>query len=86
MIKLFEKLLQRLGIVPVFDEDDTINAEIEDKARDNERALGRLQDTYQKKREANTRLRHSIAIASQRTNSFEQFEQLIAAGRNDGHH
>lgn len=82
MIQQIENLFRRWGWLPPFDEDDVINAQIEDKVRDNEKVIERLQASLSKRFEINDRLRQSIQVAKKRTNSFEQFEQLIA-GRTD---
>jgi hypothetical protein len=78
IIQRIEALLQRWGFLPPFSKDDVLNAEVEDKARHNEKVVQRLRASLSKRHEANGRLRHSITIAKRRTNSFEQFERMIA--------
>lgn len=82
MIQLFERLLQRWGLIPHFSRDDVLNASIEDKARDTEIIVRRLEVANTKRLEANAKLRRSIQIAKRRTNSFEEFERHLV-GRND---
>lgn len=78
MIQYFENLLRRWGVLPPFDRNDVLNADIEDKSRDTEKVIGRIRSSLGKRHEANARLRHSLLIARRRTNSFEQFEALIS--------
>lgn len=78
MIQHLERLLQRWGILPQFDRDDVLNADIEDKARDTEDVIGRIRSSINKRHEVNARLRHSLLIARRRTNSFEAFEAFIS--------
>lgn len=84
MIQQLESLLRRWGILPPFERDDVLNAEIEDALRDNEKVVERLHHSFSRRFEINDRLRESIKIAKRRTNSFEQFERYIV-GRRDDH-
>lgn len=78
MIQHIERLLKKWGLISSFDANDVVNAEIEDKARDTQEVMGRIRSSLSRRFEANAALRHSIIIAKQRTNSFEQFERLMA--------
>lgn len=78
MIQQIERLLQRWGIIRPYSDDDMINASIEDKARDNEKIIERLQGALYRRLATNEHLRESIRIAKHRTNSFEAFERQIA--------
>lgn len=83
MIQSIERFLQRIGILPPFDENDVLNASIEDKARDNEKVVERLKTSLSRRHEANFRLRTALNIAKRRTTSFEEFERMIS-GRTSG--
>lgn len=80
MIQHIENLLRRWGWIPPFDADDVLNAQLEDKARDNEKVVARLRKTLTQRLEVNEHLRKSIQIAKRRTNSFEEFERLTHNG------
>jgi hypothetical protein len=82
MIGFVERALQRIGLLPKFDKDDVLNATIEDKVREHESVVDRLHHTMNKRLETNALLRKSIAIAKQRTNSFEAFERLALRREN----
>jgi|EndMetStandDraft_3_1072993.scaffolds.fasta_scaffold1119224_2 hypothetical protein len=86
MIQQLENLFRRWGILPPFDKDDVLNASIENKARDNEKVIERLQTLLSRRFEINERLRQSIKIAKRRTNSFEEFEQYIVGRTDDNTH
>lgn len=83
MIQLFERLLKRLGWVAPFDKDDVLNASIEDKQRDTEKVIGRLQYALTKRFASNAHLRETIKLAKHRTNSFEAFERHMVGRRDD---
>lgn len=85
MIQLIENLLRKWGLLPPFDKDDVLNATIENKARDNEKVIERLQTSLSRRSLINDRLRQSIKIAKRRTNSFEQFERYIVGTKDDRH-
>jgi hypothetical protein len=82
MIQLVEQLLRKWGLVRPYSDDDLINASIEDKARDNEKIIERLQGALYRRIATNATLRESIKIAKRRTNSFEAFERHML-GRHD---
>lgn len=77
MIQHIENLLKKWGVLRRFDEDDVINASIEDKARDSEKLIERLHVAIYRRLATNQHLRESIRIAKHRTNSFEAFEREI---------
>lgn len=85
MIQQIENLLRKWGFLPPFDKDDVLNATIENKVRDNEKVIERLQTMRSRRLEINGRLRESIKIAKRRTNSFELFERYIAGTKDDRH-
>jgi hypothetical protein len=77
IIERVERLLKKLRIISPFSEDDMINASIEDKYRDHESLIGRLQVTLHNRLATNDRLREAIRIAKSRTSSFEDFERVM---------
>lgn len=83
IISFFEKLLRKLGLVEAYDKDDVVNAEIEDKLRDYEKAVESYQSAARERRISNQVLRHAIEAAKERTSSFEDMEELV---RHQGHH
>lgn len=80
MIDHIERALRRLGLLPKFDEDDMINASIEDKIRDHDSVVDRVHHAMSRRLQSNEALRQSIRIAKRQTNSFADFEKL-AIGR-----
>jgi hypothetical protein len=82
MIQIVERLLKRLGLVRPFTDDEVINAEIEDKAREHETLIGRLDLAFMRRSVSNAHLRESLRIAKRRTNSFAEFEKHFV-GRED---
>jgi hypothetical protein len=83
MIERIEKLFRRWGLIQPFTEDDVINAEIENQARDHENMIDRLHEAIGKRLSTNRKLRDSIKIAQKRTTSFEQFERYLVRRRDD---
>lgn len=76
MKKFVERLLRKIGVVSPFTNDDVINAEIENSARDHQGIVVRLQTAVTRRLEANHALREALMIAQERTSSFADFEQL----------
>ena len=85
MIGMVERLLKRWGLIPQWDDDDLINAQIEDKQRDHETVTARLHEAFGKRLATNEALRESIKIAKERTNSFEAFERQMVGRRHANH-
>jgi translation initiation factor 2B subunit (eIF-2B alpha/beta/delta family) len=86
MTNILRRVLRALHLAPQrFDEDDMINAQIEDKQRDYTNLVNKLGETLTKRRELNTSLRESIRIARESTKSFEDFE-LLTIRRKDQRH
>lgn len=83
MIQFARRVMQHLGLLARFSDDDVINASIEDKAREHHSVVEQLHETFYKRLRSNEALRRSIQIAKRRTNGFADFERL--ARREDGH-
>lgn len=82
------EIIRRAAAVLGFNEptrDDVINAQIEDKARDHASLVRALHEAFQKRSKSNGALRESIRIAKERTNSFSDFERLMAMHREEHH-
>jgi hypothetical protein len=77
MTTLLNRVLRKLHILSQpFDEDDMINASIEDKERHHRSLVGQLASTLIRRESLNDELRESIKIAREQTNSFADFETL----------
>lgn len=63
-------------VPPPFDEDDMINASIEDKERNHRSLVGQLTNSLIRRGRLNEELRASIKIAREQTTSFADFETL----------
>jgi len=83
MIQRIENLFRRWRLIAPFDEDDVINAEIEDAARTQQKVIERLQSSLSNRTAINEKLGEAIRIAKRKTNSFEQFEKLIVGRKHD---
>ena len=80
MIRLAERLLKKLGWIDPFDEDDMLNAQIEDTARDYRGLIEKLHQSFYRRLQTNQELKRTIQIAKNRTNSFADFEGRIRGG------
>lgn len=79
------RVLQALHIVrQPFDEDDMINASIEDKERHHRSLVGQLASTLMRRESLNDELRASIKIAREQTTSFADFERLTIRRKDHG--
>lgn len=77
MTTLLTRVLRKLHVIPpTFDEDDMINASIEDKEREHRSLVQKLASTLTKREQLNDELRESIKIAREATSSFADFERL----------
>ena len=84
MPTLLNRILRKLHITPTrFDENDMINASIEDQSRDHANLLEKLQGTLSRRLAVSNELRESIRIARERTNSFADFEKLTIRRNKD---
>lgn len=75
-----ESVFKRMGLVRPFDDDDLINASMEDKLRDYEKQIDKVRYETRARVETNQKLRRTIADAQRRTKSFEALEHLINRG------
>jgi hypothetical protein len=74
MMNFVRRALRKFG----FEEtrDDQINATIDDSERDHLHLVQALQEAFTRRRAGNAKLRQSLHIAAQRTNSFADFERM----------
>jgi hypothetical protein len=85
MTSLINRVLRKLHVInPLFDEDDMINASIEDKAKEHESVVRRLATTLSRREILNGELRESIKLAREATNSFADFERLTIRRKEQG--
>lgn len=76
-MSFLQRVLRAMHIVPPpFDEDDMINASIEDKERNHRSLVGQLTNSLIRRGRLNEELRASIKIAREQTTSFADFETL----------
>jgi hypothetical protein len=83
MIATVEKLLKKLGVISSIDDDEIINASIENSAKDFEGALDKLRESLKSGTGSIAHLRQSIAVAKERTSSFAEFERMTAGRRRE---
>lgn len=82
MTSLLKRVLQSLHIAPApFDENDMMNAETEDKQREHSSLVRDWTRVLTRREQLNDRLRESIKIAREQTNSFADFERLTGRRR-----
>lgn len=82
---LLNRVLRKLHVIPpTFDEDDLINASIEDKAREHHSLVRQLTTTLSRHTKLNNELRASIKMAREATNSFADFERLTIRRKEQG--
>jgi hypothetical protein len=74
MMHLVRRVLRRFGFEDTRDEQ--INAEVDDSERDHLHLVDALQEAFARRKVNNAKLRHSLHIAEQRTNSFADFERM----------
>lgn len=60
---MIKELFKRLGLAPDFIEHEAINASIEDKLRDNDKAVERIKEGLGRRLTSNEHLRQSISHA-----------------------
>ena len=82
MMHFIRRALRRLGFEDT--RDDRINAAIDDSERDHLHLVAALQEAFSRRRAGNKKLRESLHIAAQRTNSFADFERMTI--RREGKH
>lgn len=73
----FEQVLQRLGILPAFTEDDILNAENDDDLRTHSLVVSKVTAAIERRVHSNQALRRAIDVAKIKTNSFADFERRI---------
>lgn len=83
-MSFLNRVLKKLHIVEAFDENDVINAQIEDKERHHHSLVDRLADTLIRRTQLNDELRESIKIAREATTSFADFERLTIRRKDHG--
>lgn len=85
MTSLLKRVLQTLHMMPPpFDENDVMNAEMEDKERVHSSLVRDLTRVLTRREALNDHLRESIKIAREQTNSFADFERLTGRRREQG--
>jgi hypothetical protein len=77
IIERIERFLKRRGLISPFTEDDMINASTEDKLREHESLVQKAQGALHARLAANEQVRNSIRIATERTESFADFERAF---------
>ena len=75
MTTIVERLLKKFGVQPRIERDE-INESIENKAQELNAVIGKLRKHLSAKNNSVEHLRESIAIARERTHSFEDFERM----------
>jgi hypothetical protein len=84
MTSLIKRVLQRLINPEPFDENDVMNAEVEDKQREHHSLVQEIGKIMVRREELNDKLRESIKIAREQTSSFADFERLTGRRREQG--
>lgn len=71
------RILQKLGAVPHYTDDDLINAETENDLYDHGKALEAARSAFADRKLSETKLRGVLDAHDARTAAFAQFEQRL---------
>ena len=79
-------LLRKVGILPAFTADDTLNASIENDLYDHNKVAADVVNATEQRRSSNRRLREAIHDAKMRTSPFADWEQQVKGERHRVRH
>lgn len=70
-------LLRKVGLLPAFTADDTLNASMENDLYDHNKMAENVVNATEQRRSSNRRLRAAIQDAKMRTSPFADWEQQV---------
>lgn len=78
-------LLRKVGVLPQFTADDILDASVEDKFFDHQKAVAEISSATEERRSSNQRLRLAIRQARVRATPFAELENAIRGDQHREH-
>lgn len=82
-MSLVGDLLRKVGILSQFTADDILDASIEDKFHDQQKAVAEIQNATAERRQSRVKLRRAIEEATIRSTPFADLEHAMRRPRRD---